>query len=205
MAESFGVSAVGGNRTSPISAEDKAANFHKTPGGAGEALLARFPMSRVWECACGDGALSRVLEKGGAQVLSTDLHDRGYGTGGQDFLKVTKMPHPEMDICTNPPFDLAEEFIRHAVLDLEPPRLFLLLKSTYWHAANRIDLFEACKPSWYLPITFRLDFTGAGRPTMELAWFCWDRDDPVKECRVDLLRDSGGRDKKPRSSKWDII
>ena len=205
MAEGFGVSAVGGNRTSPIDPEHAKSRFHPTPGGAGEALLGKFPMTKVWECACGDGALSRVLAASGARVLSTDLVDRGFGRGGQDFLKIMRMPADDVDICTNPPFDLAEDFIRHAVLTLKARRLFLLLKATYWHAEKRLRLWEDCRPSWNCPLTFRLDFTGAGSPTMELAWFVWDREDPGEECRFYPLRENGGRPKKVRKSKWDII
>jgi len=36
---------------------------------------------QIWEPACGDGAISRVLEAAGYQVISTDLIDRGYGQG----------------------------------------------------------------------------------------------------------------------------
>ena len=39
----------------------------------------------IWECACGQGHLSKVLEKE-HNVLSTDLVDRGYGQRA-DFLK----------------------------------------------------------------------------------------------------------------------
>jgi hypothetical protein len=32
----------------------------------------------VWECACGDGPIARVLLKHGHKVIATDLYDRGY-------------------------------------------------------------------------------------------------------------------------------
>ncbi len=210
MAEGYAVSAAGGNRTSEIDPEHKKANFHATPGGAGEALLGRFPMTMAWECACGDGALSRVLQAAGVRVLSTDLYDRGFGRSGQDFLKIMKMP-ADCDICTNPPFDLAEDFIRHAILTLKPRRLFLLLKSTYWSAERRLALWEECKPSWNCPLTFRLDFTGAGSPTMELSWFVWEREPQYPGvCLTEPLRENGGRPvkaRKPRAKKsdWDIL
>lgn len=40
----------------------------------------------IWECACGTGHLSKVLESHGYKVMSTDLIDRGFGEGGIDFL-----------------------------------------------------------------------------------------------------------------------
>lgn len=124
----------------------------------------------VWECACGAGAMSEILKFYFRNVHSTDLIDRGYGEGGVDFLKTTKLLAP--NIVTNPPFALAEEFIRHAH-DLGASNLILLLKSTYWHAASRIPLFEECKPRVIAPLTTRLDTTGQGRPTMEVTWFVW--------------------------------
>ena len=55
----------------------------------------------IWEPACGDGAMSRILEAAGHTVISTDLVDRGYGRGGHDFLA----DHETMadHIVTNPP------------------------------------------------------------------------------------------------------
>jgi len=35
----------------------------------------------IWEPACGDGAISKVLLAAGFDVVSTDLIDRGFGTG----------------------------------------------------------------------------------------------------------------------------
>ena len=40
----------------------------------------------IWECACGDGQISRRLEEYGFDVYSTDLVDRGYGIPNVDFL-----------------------------------------------------------------------------------------------------------------------
>lgn len=39
----------------------------------------------IWECACGEGHLSKRLIANGHDVLSTDLIDRGYGIGGGRF------------------------------------------------------------------------------------------------------------------------
>ena len=60
----------------------------------------------IWECACGEGHLSKEFEKAGYQVYSTDLIDRGYG-GIQDFLSsisppLTRFRHhhePALQIC----------------------------------------------------------------------------------------------------------
>lgn len=77
--------------------------FYPTPPEAVRALLSMESFEgSVWEPACGDGAISRVLEAAGYQVVSTDLIDRGYGAGGQDFLKSDR-PLAK-NIITNPPY-----------------------------------------------------------------------------------------------------
>ena len=77
--------------------------FYPTPPEAVRALLSveSFEGS-VWEPACGDGAISKVLEAAGYQVVSTDLIDRGYGAGRQDFLKSDRTF--AKNIITNPPY-----------------------------------------------------------------------------------------------------
>ena len=62
-------------------------DFYATPLNAIEALLnyEKFE-GNIWECACGDGIISKELIKAGYNVYSSDLVDRGYGDV-LDFLK----------------------------------------------------------------------------------------------------------------------
>lgn len=77
--------------------------FYPTPPEATRALLAVESFEGdIWEPACGDGAISKVLEAAGYQVVSTDLIDRGYGAGGHNFLKSDR-PLAK-NIITNPPY-----------------------------------------------------------------------------------------------------
>ena len=55
----------------------------------------------IWEPACGDGAISKVLVARGYDVVSTDLVSRGYGPGRVDFLMEYEARAP--NIITNPP------------------------------------------------------------------------------------------------------
>jgi len=43
-------------------------------------------VGEIWECACGDGAMSKVLALSGNRVVSSDLYRRGFGEAGVDFL-----------------------------------------------------------------------------------------------------------------------
>jgi hypothetical protein len=81
-------------------------DFFPTPRWATFALIENEKFNgEIWECACGDGTMSRVLEETGQPVRSTDLYDRGFGEAGVDFL----MSQSGADnIVTNPPYNCAE-------------------------------------------------------------------------------------------------
>ena len=85
-------------------------DFFPTPAWATHALLENEHFEgEVWECACGDGAMSRVLESRDLPVISSDLYERGYGESGRDFLTATRTAE---NIITNPPYNAAEAFVR---------------------------------------------------------------------------------------------
>lgn len=99
--------------TSPYRA---AYDFYPTPPEGTRALLSveRFH-GPIWEPACGDGAIAKVLTAAGYHVVATDLINRGYGTGGINFLAETR-PRAK-NIITNPPYGrgLATAFLQHAL------------------------------------------------------------------------------------------
>lgn len=148
-------------------------DFYPTPANVTQALVDFFSIKglKIWEPACGDGAMSVVLEKAGNNVISTDIRQSGYGIPGIDFLLNTK----ECDaIITNPPFFLSEKFIEHAIG--QAVFVAMLLKSQYWHSSKRLLLFHRHRPSYVMPLTWRPDFLNGergGAPTMEMLWTVW--------------------------------
>lgn len=130
---------------------------------------------KILEPSCGDGAISKLLEADGFEVVSTDLVYRGYGTGGVDFLWTMETDCDA--IVTNPPFNIADKFILHALETLEVKYLALLLKGTYWHAKRRSLLFEKHPPAVVYPMTWRPDFLNRGAPTMDFMWTVWRESD----------------------------
>ena len=119
-------------------------DFYPTPPEGTWALLSAIRFKgTIWEPACGDGSISRVLEAAGYKVTSTDLVDRGYGTSPVDFL----LDYHTMaqNIITNPPFKLAEEFARHA-LDRATDKVALLARSPGWKAMDA-GSFSRAHPS----------------------------------------------------------
>ena len=69
----------------------------------------------IWEPACGEGHISKVLQAHGYEVISTDLIYRGFGDPEPlDFLKET-LDDFEGDIITNPPYSMGLEFVQRAL------------------------------------------------------------------------------------------
>ena len=165
------VSIVGGNHKG-----DRVANdfYPSTPECTTSFLNMELEFIRgrkVLEPCCGDGAISKVLEASGLEVVSTDLIYRGYGQGDVDFLWTQETDCQA--IITNPPFNISERIIYHALDKLQVPYLALLLKSQYWHSKKRAALFLKHPPAIVYAMTWRPDFLGKGAPTMDCIWTVW--------------------------------
>lgn len=153
-------------------------DFYATPRSAIEQLLQVEDLGlRVWEPACGDGAISRVLLERGYEVESSDLIDRGYGKGGFDFLLEQRSWAP--NIVTNPPFKLATEFVRHA-LRITDGKIAMLLKIGFLEGPSREDIHAHLARIWVIRrrITFLKDGKEFSRSNGKggihtYAWFVW--------------------------------
>ena len=150
-------------------------DYYPTPAVVLYSLLAverdHLPET-IWEPACGDGAISKVLEEEGFKVHSTDLIERGYGEGNRDFLAILRAPYKA--IITNPPFNLAGDFIKHSLGVLKVEYLALLLKGAFWHVARNKPIFDAYPPAVVYPMTFRPSFVaGKNSSPMEFQWTVW--------------------------------
>lgn len=169
----------------------KESDYYPTPVDGTESLIPALkamkrpdglPIKRIWEPACGDGRLARVLEWHGFEVIATDLREfPGYGEGGLDFLSEHPMTKWGWDIgeidaiVTNPPFSLAEEFIRRSLSFT--PNVAMLLKQTYWNVGGRsTGLWLDHMPDLELKLTWRLAFLAKERgnsPLMDCMWNIW--------------------------------
>jgi hypothetical protein len=156
-------------------------DFYPTPVWATYALIdsERFE-GDIWECACGDGVMSRVLEQTGRQVPRSDLYRRGYGEPGHDFLTTTRRYD---NIVTNPPYNSAEGFVRSGASQARR-KFALLLRLAFLEGANRANtIFRHTPPSRVWVFSERITFYPAGAErkgsgTTAYAWFVWDRDAP---------------------------
>lgn len=157
-------------------------DFYRTPTQCVHDLRLREELGpRVWEPACGDGAISRALEDAGHSVVSTDLVDRGYGEARRDFLMELALLAPV--IVTNPPFKLADEFILHA-LNLGAQKVALFLRLAYLEGRKRHERLFARHPPmrvWVYSGRQTLWIGGHARENeprggaIAFAWFVWAR------------------------------
>jgi hypothetical protein len=153
-------------------------DFFPTPPWATFALIENEQMDgEIWECACGDGSMSVVLERTGQPVHASDLYDRGYGYAGHDFLTSTRSAE---NIVTNPPYNCAEGFVAHG-LRLARRKLALLLRLAFLEGANRAkNIFAVYPPSRVWVFSERITFypkgvAPSGSGTTAYAWFVWDK------------------------------
>ena len=137
--------------------------------------------NNIWECACGEGHLSEVLKSRGYKVWSTDLIDRGYGSGNTDFLK--SIPDSWCgDILTNPPYKYAKEFVEKAMeVTREGTYTVMFLKIQFLEGQGRKELFEKYPPKYVYVNSKRQICYINGNMSKKLSsascycWFVWEK------------------------------
>jgi hypothetical protein len=161
--------------------ERKGRDFYATPTWVTDALLrhVRF-RGPIWEPCCGDGAMSRVLQDHGYDVVSTDLVERGFGTPGVDFLACRTVPGGCRSIVTNPPYGDSGShtgqsksssamlgFLRHAMtLTATMDGQLGLLVRLQWIAGKRAaDMLSAGPFSAVIVLTKRIRWFDKGEDT----------------------------------------
>ena len=102
-------------------------DFYATDPKALEVFLEQtgIELENVWECACGEGHLAKVLEAKGLLGKASDLIDRGYGETGVNFYWLSEFW--QGDILTNPPYGDAMKFCQHALDCVDDGRKVVML------------------------------------------------------------------------------
>jgi hypothetical protein len=130
----------------------------------------------IWEPACGDGAMSKVLSIKGNPVYSSDLIDRGYGSAPVNFLTTYRKVN---NIITNPPFILAEKFVYHALQNASN-KVAMFLKLSFLEGAARKIMFEQTPLARVYVYSKRVSLrrNGEGKQgsgMIAFAWFVWEQ------------------------------
>lgn len=161
----------------------KERDLYETPEWVTVALRPHMPrpIAKAWEPACGSGKMSRVLASWCGGVVSSDIEPTPLafeanflGSGLHDGVDA---------IITNPPYDLATEFIEHALRVTEPAAgvVAMLLRTDFDHAKGRAHLFGCC-PAFAKKVVltkrivwFEPEPGEKGKsPSFNHAWFVWD-------------------------------
>ncbi len=154
-------------------------DFYSTDPRDVEKLLERESFEgSIWEPACGNGAISKVLEKHyPGKVLSSDLIDRGYGNTNIDFLTSIEIYD---NIITNPPYKNALEFVQQA-LKLSNKKVVMFLKLVFLEGQKRYKFFQEYPPKKIYVFSYRATCWKNGiqdsksGTTLAHAWFVWEK------------------------------
>lgn len=154
--------------------ERKERDLYETPAWVTHALVPHLPFMfrrKVWEPAAGSGKMVSALQERGIEVTGTDI------SSGVDFLSAEYLPGID-SIITNPPYELAFEFIDRALHMVAPNGLVaMLLRTDYDHAKTRAGIFGQCACfAKKVVLTKRIKWfeDSKGQPSFNHAWFIWD-------------------------------
>jgi hypothetical protein len=120
----------------------------------------------IWDPACGMGTIPEVFRTRGKETWATDLIDRGYEAmhSAVDFLSIDPVRvrdlQPDLlpdrySIVTNPPFNLAEAFVRHAMQMPNVQKVVIVQQLKFLASQRRWRLYHEFPPSEVLIMSKR--------------------------------------------------
>jgi hypothetical protein len=153
------------------------------------------------EPACGAGHMAKVLKEYFAKVQSSDAFSYGYGNV-RDFVEETYDNDSFDWVITNPPFRLAEEFVRLA-LPIARKGVAILARTVFLESVGRYQgIFRQAPPTKFAQFVERVPMV-RGRLDIKAstatgyAWLVWEKQTDglprlmwVPPCRKELERKS---------------
>lgn len=139
--------------------------------------------NNIWECACGQGHLSKVLLNKGYNVYSTDKVNRGFGNEKIDFLKEKCFENDlETDILTNPPYKYAKEFVEKSLeIQADGYYTIMFLKIQFLEGQARKEMFKKYPPKYvYVNSARQLcamngEFEKYKATALCYCWYIWEK------------------------------
>jgi len=131
---------------SNLSDKERAKNdYYATDPKTTKAFLATYPLDKtklIWDPGSGHNLIINVLQEYGYKTWSTDLYNYGYQDNIFDFLTYSKKF--EGIIFGNPPYKLANEFVKHALEIVTPgSQVIFLLRTLFLEGQKRYnDIFK---------------------------------------------------------------
>ena len=155
--------------------------YATSPEAVVELLKVEEFCPNIWEPACGELHISKVLKSAGYKVFNSDIVYRGYEDKVVDFLK-TNEKDLDIDIITNPPYKKAKEFVAKALATVsDGHKVAMLLKLTFLEGKKRGELFNTNPPKKVYVFRNRTkcamngDFDRIGSSAITYAWFVWEK------------------------------
>ena len=158
-------------------------DYYATDPRAAKMLLEVENFSPViWEPACGEGHLAKVIEQAGHKVRSTDLIYRGYGESQTlDFLAYDGKPF-DGDIITNPPYTKGVDFVKKAIETVaDGHKVATFLKLQFLEGQKRRQFFEKYPPRTVYVLSGRIkcakngNFDSFHSSVVAYAWYVWEK------------------------------
>lgn len=164
-------------------------DFFPTPPWATRALvehvLGDVSAESCWEPAAGEGHMAEVLAEYFAQVIASDVHDygKGYEVGSFTGIGLDVVPSRSVGwVISNPPFNLAHEFLTRALAESENG-VALLLRTSWVEGSDRWkSIFSVHPPAVVAVFVERVPMVKgewdpeAGSAT-SYSWFVWRKGD----------------------------
>jgi len=157
-------------------------DYYATDPTAIDDLIEKEDISdRIWEPACGQGHLSKRLEKHGKDVYSTDKINRGFGDEFFNFLNSDI--EWSGDIVTNPPYKQAKQFVKKSLESVEEgQKVAFFMKLTFLEGKSRADFLEQNPPRRVWVYSYRKTVAKDGdeeefekSSAVCYAWFVWEK------------------------------
>ena len=139
-------------------------------------------LDRVLEPCCGAGHMAKVLDDSFWRVEASDIYNYGYGAV-KDFREPCLWDEQEVDyaVITNPPFNLANEFVQQMLNRPHVKFLAVLLRLSFIEGMNRYEcIYKDNPPSYFFPFSERLSMVKnrldeGMSGNVAYAWFVWDK------------------------------
>lgn len=155
-------------------------DFYATNPIALEKLFQYETFKNVWECACGNGHLSKVLIRHGIHARSSDIIVRDFLCEKLDFLAYKDKWYG--DIITNPPYKYATLFVYKALEVInEGNRVAMIFPQRYLSSKERYKLFTEHNPQFVYAFSGRIscalngDFTAHSNSAVDYMWIIWKK------------------------------
>jgi hypothetical protein len=135
----------------------------------------------VWEPAAGMGHISNTLKSEGINVVKeSDLIDRGIGATIENFLETDSIGNANV-IFTNPPYKIAEDFLKHFLEISDDNDLYVFLgRIQFLEGSKRRKIFDENPPKYVLVHSKRINCWKDGKEVKEssamcYAWFVFEK------------------------------